>query len=190
MAHVFSHQSRIYSVITERTTMNCEIFRSSHILFVFIGAVLFFQVANIPAEALQYGALWKGRHGTFGCLQRGHGPWCRGQSRLLAAGDAGSGRDDRKKGNANWRKPLIVPKDSLENTQAKMKTWREKEGMKSEDRQRMDRNWRTGRCKHKVSFEGAEVIRKLRFCGDYLAFGLVDGRLCLIRISTGEIIEK
>lgn len=54
----------------------------------------------------------------------------------------------------------------------------------------LDYNWKYGICQHKVPFEGAQNIRKFKFCGDLLSFGLVDGKLVIIRLSSGEILDK
>ena len=54
----------------------------------------------------------------------------------------------------------------------------------------LDYNWKYGVCQHKVPFEGAQNIRKFKFCGDLLSFGLIDGKLVVIRLSSGEILDK
>lgn len=82
-------------------------------------------------------------------------------------------------------------------------------------RNAIDYNWKYGLCKHRVSFEvrgnliltsvcksffftqlsaflnqAATTIRKLRFCGDLCSVGFLDGKVCLIRLSTGDILDK
>jgi WD40 repeat protein len=54
----------------------------------------------------------------------------------------------------------------------------------------IDYNWKYGMCQHKVSFEGAQTIRRLKFCGDLLAFSFIDGKVCLIRLSSGDVLDK
>jgi hypothetical protein len=54
----------------------------------------------------------------------------------------------------------------------------------------IDKNWKYGLCKHKVAFEATETIKKFRFHGDLMAFGMVDGHVCIIRMSTGDILDR
>ena len=51
-------------------------------------------------------------------------------------------------------------------------------------------NWKLGLCKHVVTFESTEVIRRFKFLNEILAFGLIDGRVCMINSNTGKIISK
>lgn len=60
---------------------------------------------------------------------------------------------------------------------------------KSED-MILDYNWRYGMCQHVVTFEGAQTIRRFKFVDDILAFSFIDGRVCLISISTGQVVQK
>ncbi|KAJ1436151.1 WD40-repeat-containing domain protein [Ochromonadaceae sp. CCMP2298] len=61
---------------------------------------------------------------------------------------------------------------------------------KDDNGRRLDLNWRAGLCKHRVAFEASDTIRRLRFTGDLCAFGLLDGRLCVVRMSSGEIVAR
>ena len=54
----------------------------------------------------------------------------------------------------------------------------------------LDYNWRMGLCKHYVAFEGSDTIRRFKFLGDLLAFGMISGQVALIRMSTGEILDR
>ena len=54
----------------------------------------------------------------------------------------------------------------------------------------IDYNWKYGCCQSKVSFEGAQTIKRFRFCGDLMSVALTSGKLCIIRLSTGEILDK
>lgn len=54
----------------------------------------------------------------------------------------------------------------------------------------IDYNWKYGVCQHKVPFEGAQNIRRFKFCGDLLSFGFIDGKVVVIRLSSGEILDK
>lgn len=51
-------------------------------------------------------------------------------------------------------------------------------------------NWKHGICEHKVVFEGVTEIRRFKFCGNIVACGLMDGRLCLIDLDNGSILDK
>ena len=54
----------------------------------------------------------------------------------------------------------------------------------------LEYNWKYGFCRHYVSFEGSDTIRRFKFIGDLLAFGMVNGQVALIRLSTGEILDR
>lgn len=88
-------------------------------------------------------------------------------------------------GASSYRKPLIEP-------QASSSGLRElQERDKRNPLQRaLDQNWQNGLCKHKVTFESTEIIRRLCFHDDLLSFGLIDGRVCLVKISTHEVLDK
>ncbi len=54
----------------------------------------------------------------------------------------------------------------------------------------LDYNWRMGLCKHYIAFEGSDTIRRFKFMGDLLAFGMITGQVALIRMSTGDILDR
>jgi len=54
----------------------------------------------------------------------------------------------------------------------------------------LDYNWKYGYCSHVVCFEGTEIIRRLRLSSGMIAFGMIDGRVCVINLETGEILNK
>jgi len=54
----------------------------------------------------------------------------------------------------------------------------------------LDYNWRYGYCSHRVCFEGTEIIRRLRLKNGLLAFGMIDGRVCVIELESGKILNK
>ena len=54
----------------------------------------------------------------------------------------------------------------------------------------LDYNWKYGYCSHIVAFEGTEIIRRLRLSSGMIAFGMIDGRVCVINLETGEILNK
>ena len=54
----------------------------------------------------------------------------------------------------------------------------------------LEYNWKYGFCRHFVSFEGSDTIRRFKFIGDLLAFGMINGQVALIRLSTGEILDR
>ena len=54
----------------------------------------------------------------------------------------------------------------------------------------IDHNWEYGFCEHRTVFEGVDDISHIRFRGDLLAFGVSTGKCCIIRISTGEVLDK
>lgn len=45
-----------------------------------------------------------------------------------------------------------------------------------------------GVCKHVNIFEGTSEVRRIRFAGDNLALGLIDGRCSVINMKTGKLI--
>ena len=51
-------------------------------------------------------------------------------------------------------------------------------------------NWEFGNCNHNTIFEATDEICHIRFSKDLLAFGMRNGRCCLIEISSGEILDK
>lgn len=76
-------------------------------------------------------------------------------------------------------------------------TWEEFKSMHKEVESKNDGksraleyNWKYGFCKHYVTFEGSDTIRRLRFLGDLLAFGTISGQVAMIRISTGEVLDR
>ena len=75
------------------------------------------------------------------------------------------------------------------------KSWEEfKESKKTEGEDSFGRllqyNWKYGFCKHYISFEGTETIRRFHFRGDYLAFAMMNGQVALIRLSTGKVLDR
>lgn len=54
----------------------------------------------------------------------------------------------------------------------------------------LEYNWKYGFCRHYVSFEGSDTIRRFKFMGDLMAFGMINGQVALIRLSTGEILDR
>lgn len=54
----------------------------------------------------------------------------------------------------------------------------------------IDYNWKYGMCQHHVPFEGAQIIRRFKFCGDLMSFSFIDGKICLIRLSNGAVLDK
>ena len=54
----------------------------------------------------------------------------------------------------------------------------------------LEYNWKYGFCRHYVSFEGSDTIRRFKFIGDLLAFGMINGQVVLIRLSTGEVLDR
>ena len=54
----------------------------------------------------------------------------------------------------------------------------------------LDYNWRYGMCQHIVTFEGAQTIRRFKFVDDLLTFSFIDGRVCVINITTSQILQK
>lgn len=92
-------------------------------------------------------------------------------------------------GSFQWRRELIKSQDETKSDNDKRrKPFRAKRSkvFKDDFSKKLDFNWRTGSCKHKVTFEGSENIRRLRFVNDSIAFGLLDGRVCVTDISTGS----
>jgi len=98
---------------------------------------------------------------------------------------------DEDSGNAKkYGKPLIMPEDSALNLIKSLKSRLENSKSQNDDEKRLDFNWRMGSCKHVELFESTDVIRRFKFIGDYLAFGLIDGRVCVIKISNGDILDR
>ena len=101
------------------------------------------------------------------------------------------GNDNVDSGNAKkYGKPLIMPEEPSLNLIKSLKSRLESSKNQNENEKRLDFNWRMGSCKHVQLFESTDIIRRFKFIGDYLAFGLIDGRVCVIKISNGDILDK
>eukprot|EP01038_Epipyxis_sp_PR26KG_P005389 gene5389-7472_t len=98
-----------------------------------------------------------------------------------------NGNDNNTSNNVN-RKAIIVPSSDSNNSLRFFN--KVASDAKNSIQQLLDLNWKTGLCKHKITFESTDIIRRLKFYGDLLSFGLIDGRVCLIRISTGQVLDK
>lgn len=99
--------------------------------------------------------------------------------------------DDTDSDNAKkYGKPLIVPEEPPLNLIKSLKSRLENSRSQNDNEKRLDFNWRMGSCKNVELFESTDVIRRFKFIGDYLAFGLIDGRVCVIKISNGDILDK
>lgn len=79
--------------------------------------------------------------------------------------------------------PIIAEFPKLPNMMTKAKS---KNGIQSA----LEYNWIAGHCSHSQIFEATQTIQRLRFVGDLLAFSMLDGRVTLIRMSSGEILDK
>lgn len=72
----------------------------------------------------------------------------------------------------------------------KMPSMITKSKSKNDFQSALEYNWMAGHCSHSQIFEATQTIQRLQFVDDLLAFSMVDGRVTLIRISTGEILDK
>ena len=79
--------------------------------------------------------------------------------------------------------PIIAEFPKLPNMMTKAKS---KNGIQSA----LEYNWIAGHCSHSQIFEATQTIQRLRFVGDLLAFSMLDGRVTVIRMSSGEILDK
>ena len=99
--------------------------------------------------------------------------------------------DDTDSENAKkYGKPLIIPEEPPLNLIKSLKSRLENSRSQNDNEKRLDFNWRMGSCKNVELFESTDVIRRFKFIGDYLAFGLIDGRVCVIKISNGDILDR
>ena len=48
----------------------------------------------------------------------------------------------------------------------------------------------TGVCKHDNIFEGSTDVRHVKFNGNILAIAMTDGRLCLVDMTSGDIVDR
>lgn len=102
-----------------------------------------------------------------------------------------SNGDDADSGNAKkYGKPLIMPEEPPLNLIKSLKSRLENSRNQNDNEKKLDFNWRMGSCKNVELFESTDVIRRFKFIGDYLAFGLIDGRVCVIKISSGDILDR
>ena len=47
-----------------------------------------------------------------------------------------------------------------------------------------------GVCKHDNIFEGSTDVRQVKFHGNTLAVAMTDGRICLVDMTNGDIVDK
>ena len=47
-----------------------------------------------------------------------------------------------------------------------------------------------GICKHENLFEGSTDVRQVKFHGDVLALAMTDGRICLVDMNSGDIVDR
>lgn len=78
--------------------------------------------------------------------------------------------------------PIIAPLSKLPG----MLTSNKKQSFQSA----LDYNWVAGMCEHKQVFEATQTIARLMFNGDLVAFAMSDGKVSLVRISTGQVLDK
>ena len=54
----------------------------------------------------------------------------------------------------------------------------------------LDQKWRCGLCSHTQAFEGMAAVRRFKFSGDLLALTMIDGKAVVLRLSTGEVLDR
>ena len=51
-------------------------------------------------------------------------------------------------------------------------------------------NWKFGLCKHRIAFEATETIKRMRFKDNRLCFAMTDGKVCVVDMTTGDILSR
>jgi hypothetical protein len=90
----------------------------------------------------------------------------------------------------SFRKPLIKPNSENIGSFPSISDNKPTQKQQSPYEKALASNWKYGLCKHITVLEAAEIVVKVRFTGDIAAVGLLDGRVCLIHLTTQKILDR